>query len=185
MDKRELADHFRVRLREVLDANGEGKAALLRRTGIDRSALSQFLSADKVRLPRAEVLRRLAVSSGVSVDWLLAIENAPTVVSAVAFKSVMNELVDVAFRPALPSNSFLVPNCVLAAIRSIVARALVISAWLAANASESFTPSFAESRARLRTFTKRLLISLKAPSAVCTRDTAFSEFSMACSKPAI
>ncbi len=77
MDKRELVKNFRVRLKEVLDAHGDGKMALLREAGIDRSALSQFLSPDKVRLPRLEVLRRLAVASGVSADWLLAIENAP------------------------------------------------------------------------------------------------------------
>ena len=77
MDKRELAESFRLRLKEVMDAHGEGKMALLRQTGIDRSALSQFLSPEKVRLPRVEALRRLAVASGVSADWLLAIENAP------------------------------------------------------------------------------------------------------------
>ncbi|MGI9425136.1 MAG: helix-turn-helix domain-containing protein [Hyphomicrobiaceae bacterium] len=77
MDKREVAGIFRQRLKDILAAHSEGKTALLRQAGIDRSALSQFLSADKVRLPRAEALRRLAVASGVSVDWLLAIENAP------------------------------------------------------------------------------------------------------------
>ncbi|MEM7749996.1 MAG: transcriptional regulator [Pseudomonadota bacterium] len=77
MDKRELADCFRARLKEIIEGQGESKMALLRKADIDRSALSQFLSADKVRLPRVEALRRLAVASGVSTDWLLAIENAP------------------------------------------------------------------------------------------------------------
>ena len=77
MDKRELALKFRQRLNELLAGHSESRNSLLREAGIDRSALSQFLSSDKVRLPRAETLRRLAIASGVSVDWLLAIENAP------------------------------------------------------------------------------------------------------------
>ncbi|MEM9357594.1 MAG: transcriptional regulator [Pseudomonadota bacterium] len=77
MDKRELAECFRARLKEIIDSQDDSVAALLRKSGIDRSALSHFLSADKVRLPRVEALRRLAVASGVSTDWLLAIENAP------------------------------------------------------------------------------------------------------------
>ena len=77
MDKRDLAECFRNRLQDVIDGHGESKTELLRKAGIDRSALSQFLSAERVRLPRVEALRRLAIATGVSVDWLLAIENAP------------------------------------------------------------------------------------------------------------
>lgn len=74
MDKRELAVRFSERLRQLLD--GGSTAAFVRETGIDRSALSQFLDPKTVRLPRAEALRNIAVARGVSVDWLLDLENA-------------------------------------------------------------------------------------------------------------
>ncbi len=77
MDKRDLAYLFKPRLKEVLRGHAAGRADFLRQTGIDRSALSQFLSPESDRMPRAETLRRIAQVSGVSVDWLLGLENAP------------------------------------------------------------------------------------------------------------
>ena len=77
MDKREISDIFRQRLRELV-ARGDGStAAFLRETGMDRSALSQFLNPASVRLPRTEALRQIAAGCGVSADWLLGLENAP------------------------------------------------------------------------------------------------------------
>jgi len=77
MDKRKLASAFRQRLGQLLQAEERGTAAFLRDTGLDRSALSQFLDPGRDRLPRAEALRRIAAARGVSVDWLLSLENAP------------------------------------------------------------------------------------------------------------
>jgi transcriptional regulator with XRE-family HTH domain len=77
MDKRILAQLFQDRLRSLLSANKSSTAEFLRQAQIDRSALSQFLSPKSDRLPRAEMLRRIATASGVSVDWLLGLENAP------------------------------------------------------------------------------------------------------------
>ena len=77
MDKRDLAAQFRRRLRTVLESHAEGKSHFMAQTGLDRSALSQFLSPASDRLPRAETLRRIAEISGVSADWLLCLENAP------------------------------------------------------------------------------------------------------------
>lgn len=77
MDKRRLASMFRDRLKQVLAAETQSVSAFLRDTGIDRSALSQFLDHTIDRLPRAETLRRISVARGVSVDWLLGLENAP------------------------------------------------------------------------------------------------------------
>lgn len=76
MDKRELATGFSKRLRHLLDSGEGGTASFVRDTGIDRSALSQFLDPKTVRLPRAEALRNIATARGVSVDWLLDLENA-------------------------------------------------------------------------------------------------------------
>src|SRR5258707_10121922 len=68
---------------------------------------------------------------------------------------------------------------------SIEDRMFVISAWFAAWAVASFTPELAESRARLRALTSRLLISFSAPSPVCTSVTALFVLSIAVFRPAI
>lgn len=76
MDKRDLSAAFRERLRALIGEGHGGTAAFLRDTGIDRSALSQFLSPGVDRMPRAETLRRIAEARGVTVDWLLSLSNA-------------------------------------------------------------------------------------------------------------
>jgi hypothetical protein len=77
MDKRALAGAFRERLQTLLGDERGGVAGFLRETGVDRSALSQFLDPRVDRLPRAETLRRIAEARGVTVDWLLSLSNAP------------------------------------------------------------------------------------------------------------
>jgi transcriptional regulator with XRE-family HTH domain len=77
MDKRVLAAEFKKRLRQVVSDHPDGRGDFMRAVGIDRSALSQFLSSDTDRLPRAETLHRIASVTGVSADWLLCLENAP------------------------------------------------------------------------------------------------------------
>lgn len=77
MDKRAVAAAFRERLSGLIARERGGVAAFLRETGIDRSALSQFLDPEVGRLPRAETLRRIAEARGVSTDWLLSLTNAP------------------------------------------------------------------------------------------------------------
>jgi transcriptional regulator with XRE-family HTH domain len=77
MDKRDVAAAFRERLQTLLGDERGGVAAFLRETGIDRSALSQFLDPRVDRMPRAETLRRIAEARGVTTDWLLSLSNAP------------------------------------------------------------------------------------------------------------
>ena len=77
MDKRAVAAAFRERLQALLDEERGGVAGFLRETGIDRSALSQFLDPGIDRMPRAETLRRIAEARGVTADWLLSLTNAP------------------------------------------------------------------------------------------------------------
>ena len=77
MDKRQLASMFRDRLKLLLAAENKSVSVFLRDTGIDRSALSQFLDPTIDRLPRAESLRRISIARGVSADWLLGLDNAP------------------------------------------------------------------------------------------------------------
>ena len=77
MDKRDVAAAFRERLQTLLGDERGGVAAFLRDTGVDRSALGQFLDPRVDRMPRAETLRRIAEARGVTTDWLLSLSNAP------------------------------------------------------------------------------------------------------------
>jgi transcriptional regulator with XRE-family HTH domain len=71
--KRDVARLFRERLEEAMSRAGMTRAAVARRIGIDRSTLSQILSDDGLRLPRADTVAALAVTLQVSLDWLLGL----------------------------------------------------------------------------------------------------------------
>ena len=60
MDKRDLAQGFRARFSDVVEAERPALTPFLKACGIDRSALSQFLDPNNDRLPRAETLHRIA-----------------------------------------------------------------------------------------------------------------------------
>ncbi len=64
---------FRARLREAMEAQNLTQSGLARRIGVDRSTLSQLLSLDNDRLPRADTVAAIAVMLQVSVDWLLGL----------------------------------------------------------------------------------------------------------------
>lgn len=64
---------FRRRLDTVMARSGLSPAAFARRAGIDRSTLSQLMSDENPRLPRAETLIALAGATHVSADWLLGL----------------------------------------------------------------------------------------------------------------
>ena len=53
MDKRNLSDLFRDRLKILLQRSDLNQSAFAAAVGIDRSALSQLLSGASTRLPRA------------------------------------------------------------------------------------------------------------------------------------
>src|SRR6056297_3856364 len=76
MEKTALADTFRERLAALVADHPRGRTGFARDVGIDRSALAQFLGRGATRLPRAETLRAIAETRGVSVDWLLGLANA-------------------------------------------------------------------------------------------------------------
>ncbi len=73
MDKRDLSQLFRERLKLMLARSGQNQSAFAASVGIDRSALSQLLSGQSTRLPRAETLLNIAATYNVSLDWLLGI----------------------------------------------------------------------------------------------------------------
>ena len=73
IDKRDTSRLFRERLARLLDRSGMNRSRFAASVDLDRSALSQLLSGETVRLPRAETLIRIATTQGVSLDWLLGI----------------------------------------------------------------------------------------------------------------
>ncbi|MCO6385390.1 helix-turn-helix domain-containing protein [Aliihoeflea sp. 40Bstr573] len=73
MDKRDLSQLFRERLKLLLARSDQNQSAFAASVGIDRSALSQLLSGQSTRLPRAETLLNMASTYNVSLDWLLGI----------------------------------------------------------------------------------------------------------------
>lgn len=73
MDKRNLSDLFRERLKILLQRSDLNQSAFAAAVGIDRSALSQLLSGSSTRLPRAETLLNIAAEHKVSLDWLLGL----------------------------------------------------------------------------------------------------------------
>ncbi len=73
MDKRDISVEFRNRLELLIRRSGLSRSAFSAKLGIDRSALSQQLRRDAVRLPRAETLLAIASTYNVSLDWLLGI----------------------------------------------------------------------------------------------------------------
>jgi transcriptional regulator with XRE-family HTH domain len=75
MDKRDLSELFRERLRLLLTRSGANQSAFASAVGIDRSALSQLLSGASTRLPRAETLLNIAAKYNVSLDWLLGLSH--------------------------------------------------------------------------------------------------------------
>lgn len=70
-DRRELVRMFRARLLEAMDSAGLNQSSLASAIGVDRSTLSQLLSADGERLPRADTVAAIASVLQVSLDWLL------------------------------------------------------------------------------------------------------------------
>jgi transcriptional regulator with XRE-family HTH domain len=76
MQRSAMVEMFRERLVEVIAKTGLSRSAFARRVGIDRSTLSQILSASANRLPRVETLEAIARSEQISIDWLVGLSEA-------------------------------------------------------------------------------------------------------------
>jgi transcriptional regulator with XRE-family HTH domain len=83
MDRSETAALFRERLELVMSRAGISRTAFAQRVGIDRSTLSQILSAASDRLPRVETLAMIADSENVSLDWLVGLSAEGPLAAAV------------------------------------------------------------------------------------------------------
>ena len=73
MERSEWVGRFRERLAELIAREGVSRAAFAQRIGLDRSTLSQLLSSENARLPRAETIAAIARETQVSADWLLGL----------------------------------------------------------------------------------------------------------------
>ena len=77
MDKRDRSTLFRTRLQTAMTLSGDTQSSLSRKTGADRSTLSQILIGTDARLPNANLVAECAQSLGVSADWLLGLSDQP------------------------------------------------------------------------------------------------------------
>ncbi len=73
MDRRDTVRVFRARLTRALERSGLNRSALASMVGVDRSTLSQLLSSENDRLPRADTVAAIATTLQVSLDWLLGL----------------------------------------------------------------------------------------------------------------
>ncbi len=75
MERTDIARLFRERLDTAIAASGVSRATLARDAGVDRSTLSQLLSGEGDRLPRADTVAAIAARLKVSLDWLLGLSH--------------------------------------------------------------------------------------------------------------
>jgi len=73
MKLQERVSLFQDRLQQVINESGLNRSAFAASIKVDRSALSQLLTADNIRLPRADTVASIAEVYQVSIDWLLGL----------------------------------------------------------------------------------------------------------------
>jgi len=73
MNLQERVTLFQDRLQRVIQHSGLNRSSFATSIRVDRSTLSQLLSTDNVRLPRADTVLSIAEVYQVSIDWLLGI----------------------------------------------------------------------------------------------------------------
>ena len=88
MDRRDTAQRFRQRLLEAMTNARVNRSVLAARIGIDRSTLSQLLSAETDRLPRADTAAAIAAALQVSLDWLLGLSQQEKLGADILLESV-------------------------------------------------------------------------------------------------
>ena len=88
MRREDTVTVFRERFLTVIARSGLNRSAFAAKTGIDRSTLSQLLSPQNDRLPRAETLAAIAESERVSVDWLIGLSQEGRVGADILRQSV-------------------------------------------------------------------------------------------------
>ena len=79
---------FRERLHEAMESGRVNRSTLAARIGIDRSTLSQLLSPEADRLPRADTAAAIASALNVSLDWLLGLSQQAKLGADILLESV-------------------------------------------------------------------------------------------------
>lgn len=64
---------FQQRLQQVITQSGLNRSSFATSISVDRSTLSQLLSPENMRLPRADTVASIAEIHQVSIDWLLGL----------------------------------------------------------------------------------------------------------------
>ena len=73
MKLQERVSLFQQRLQHVIDHSGLNRSSFATSIRVDRSTLSQLLSPENLRLPRADTVLSIAEVYQVSIDWLLGL----------------------------------------------------------------------------------------------------------------
>lgn len=73
MKLQERVTLFQQRLQRVIERSELNRSSFATSIGVDRSTLSQLLSTENLRLPRADTVLSIAEVYQVSIDWLLGI----------------------------------------------------------------------------------------------------------------
>ncbi|MCP4331797.1 MAG: helix-turn-helix transcriptional regulator [Gammaproteobacteria bacterium] len=73
MKLQERVNLFRDRLQMVIALSGLNRSSFAASIKVDRSTLSQLLSSENLRLPRADTVLSIAEVYQVSIDWLLGL----------------------------------------------------------------------------------------------------------------
>ncbi len=82
MNKDQISEILRERLTLLSQRSGLNLSQMAVSIGLDRSALSQMLSGQTLRLPRAETLMRIAQRYSVSLDWLMGLSEDEALTAA-------------------------------------------------------------------------------------------------------
>lgn len=98
MGKRATVEVFRKRLSELISGSKLSRAAFARKSGLDRSTLTQLLAEDAVRLPRAETILALAKPHNVSLDWLLGLTDGGSLTADVMEQTAIEPDADAQLR---------------------------------------------------------------------------------------
>lgn len=73
MKLQERVNLFQQRLQQVITQSGMNRSSFATSIAVDRSTLSQLLSPDNLRLPRADTVASIAEKHQISIDWLLGL----------------------------------------------------------------------------------------------------------------
>ena len=81
MKLQERVTLFQQRLQQVITQSGLNRSSFATSISVDRSTLSQLLSPENVRLPRADTVTSIAEIHQISIDWLLGLTQQGSLVA--------------------------------------------------------------------------------------------------------